>query len=101
MRIGLARSLTDSTSGGVFQYEIVLLKALGELAKRFPEEFAYLCYHPGDLGILASARAVSVHDMPVVMLSSSPPKQPPRPEDFLLQRPPTPLPFDPNLVNFD
>ena len=44
-----ARSLTDSTSGGVFQYEIVFLKALGAIATRFPEEFVYLCYHPGDL----------------------------------------------------
>jgi glycosyltransferase involved in cell wall biosynthesis len=101
MRLGIARSLTDSMSGGVFQYETVLLKALGELAKRFPEEFVYLCSHPGDLAILASARAVKVHDIPVIFLPKSPPKQPPRPEEFLLQRPPTPLPFDPNLVNFD
>jgi glycosyltransferase involved in cell wall biosynthesis len=101
MRIGIARSFSDSMSGGVFQYEIVLLKALGELAKRFPEELTYLCYHSGDLGILANARAINIHDIPVVMFSKPPPKPPQRPEDFLIQRPPTPLPFDPNLVNFD
>lgn len=101
MRIGIARSLTDSMSGGVFQYEIVALKALAQLAKQLPEEFVYLCYHPGDLVTLASARAINVHDMPVVLLSKSQPQVPQRPEEFLIQKPPTPPPFDPNVVNFD
>jgi len=100
MRIGIARSLTDSMSGGVFQYEIVLLKALGELAKRYPEEFVYLCYNSGDLGILAGAGALNTNGIPVVPVSTSSRKLPP-PEELLTHRPPTPLPFDPNIVKFD
>lgn len=100
MRIGIARSLTDSTSGGVFQYEIVLLKALGELAQRYPEEFVYLCYHSGDLGILASAGALTTNGIPVVPVSKSSRKLPP-PEELLTERPPTPPPFDPNIIKFD
>ena len=100
MRIGIARSLTDSTSGGVFQYEIVLLRALGELAKRYPEEFVYLCYHAGDLGVLADAGALNTHNIPVVLVTKSVRKLP-APEELLTQRPPTPPPFDPNIIKFD
>jgi len=100
MRIGIARSLADSVSGGVFQYEIVLLKALGELASRYPEEFIYLLYNANDLAVLASTGALNYNGIQVVPLSKSSPQQRP-PEDFLMQRPPTPLPIDPNTVNFD
>ena len=100
MRIGIARSLQDSSSGGVFQYETVVLRALGELAKRYPEEFVYLCYHAGDLGILAGTGAVKTHNIPVVLVSKSARKLPP-PEELLTQSPPTPRPFDPNMITFD
>ena len=53
MRIGIARSLADSISGGVFQYEMVLLKALSEIATKYPEELIYLSYHANDIAILA------------------------------------------------
>jgi len=100
MRIGIIRSLADSSSGGVFQYEMVLLKALGELAKRYSEEFVYLCYHAGDLAVLAGAGALNIHDIPAVLMSKSSPKTP-VPEDFLVQKPSTPLPFDPNVISYD
>ena len=100
MRIGIARSMTDSASGGVFQYEMVFLRALGELANRYPEEFVYVCYHSNDLAVLASVGALHSHGIPVALLSKSPPMQRP-PEDFLVQRPQTPLALDPNIVNFD
>jgi glycosyltransferase involved in cell wall biosynthesis len=100
MRIGTARSLTDSVSGGVFQYEMVLLKALGELASRYPEEFVYVCYNSNDLAVLAGAGALHNYGIPVVLLSKSTPKQR-SPEEFLVQKPSTPLALDPNLVNFD
>jgi glycosyltransferase involved in cell wall biosynthesis len=100
MRVGIARSLADSMSGGVFQYEIVVLKALGKLAKNYPEEFVYLCYHAGDLGVLAGAGALNTHNIPVMLVSKSARKLPP-PEELLTRRPPTPPPFDPNIINFD
>jgi hypothetical protein len=77
MRVGIARSLADSMSGGVFQYEIVLLKALGKLAKNYPEEFVYLCYHAGDLGILAGAGALNTHNIPVMLVGLHPVPQTP------------------------
>src|SRR5262249_30446375 len=40
------------------------------------------------------------HGIPVALLSKSPPMQRP-PEDFLVQRPQTPLALDPSIVNFD
>jgi glycosyltransferase involved in cell wall biosynthesis len=101
MRIGIVRSLTDTVSGGVFQYEIVLLKALSELATRYPQEFVYLSYDANDLAVLASVGGLNYYGIPIVPVSKSPPKQPPPPEDFLIQAPPTPVAFDPNIVNFD
>ncbi len=101
MRLGIARSLTDSVSGGVFQYEVVFLKALGEIAARFPEELVYLCYNPADLLTLASAGGgLSYRGIPVLPFSKPTFQQQP-PEAFLKQKPPTPLPFDPHLVKFN
>ena len=100
MRLGIARSLTDSVSGGVFQYEIVFLKALSEIATRFPEEFVYLCYNASDLVTLASAGGLNYRGLPVVPLAKPQPQQAP-PETFINQRPPTPLPFDPKIPKFD
>jgi glycosyltransferase involved in cell wall biosynthesis len=100
MRIGIARSLTDTMSGGIFQYEIVFLAALREIAARYPEELVYLCYNAIDLAVLATVGGLNYHGIPVVPISKTSAQQRP-PEDFLVQRPPTPLPFDPNIVNFD
>jgi glycosyltransferase involved in cell wall biosynthesis len=100
MRIGLFRSLADSTAGGVFQYESVLLKAVSELSARFPEEFVYLFYDVKDLAVLAGTNGLNYHNIPVVPLAKPVPTQRP-PEEFLTQRPPMPLPFDPNIVSFD
>jgi len=100
MRIGIARSLTDSVSGGVFQYEIVFLKALGEIAARSPEEFVYLCYHPNDLGILAGTGALNYRGIPVLPMGKPSVQQAP-PENFLVQKPVTPPPIDPNATKFN
>mgnify|MGYP002401167826 CR=1 FL=1 len=87
-------------SGGVFQYEIVFLKALSEIATRYPEEFAYLCYNASDLVTLANAGGLSYRGLPILSLSKSVPQQQP-PEVYIRQRPPTPPPIDPNAVKFD
>jgi hypothetical protein len=100
MRIGIARSLTDSASGGVFQYEIVLLKALAEIAANYPEEFVYLCYHPNDLGVLAGAGGLNYRGIPVVSAGMQPAQQG-SPDAYLAQKPTTPPPVDPNTVQFN
>jgi glycosyltransferase involved in cell wall biosynthesis len=100
MRIGIARSLTDSMSGGVFQYEMVFLKALSEIAARFPEELAYICYNANDLVLLGNAGGLNYHGLPIRPLSGAPPQQQP-PEVYINQRPQTPLPLDPTVVQFD
>ena len=100
MRIGIARSLSDDSSGGVFQYEIVFLKALSEIATHYPEEFAYLCYNANDLVTLASAGGLNFRGLPIVPFAKPAAAQRP-PEAYTSQTPPTPLPFDPNVVKFD
>lgn len=100
MRIGIARSLSNSVSGGTFQYEIVFLKALGEIAKRYPEELAYLYYNPADLVTLAGAGGLEYRGLPIVPVVSTPIQLQP-PEAYIGQKPPTPAPVDPNRVKFD
>ncbi len=100
MRIGVARSLTDSVSGGVFQYEKVFLEALGELARRYPEELTYLCYNPAELSTLAISGGLSYRGLPILPLSKPEPKQAP-PETYLAQKPPTLPPLDPNDPKFN
>jgi glycosyltransferase involved in cell wall biosynthesis len=100
MRIGVARSMADSGSGGAYQYEIVFLKALSEIAARYPEKIVYLCYNAADLFTLANAGGLSYRGLTVVPLVK-PSHQPPPVEAILGQRPPTPQPFDPNIVKFD
>jgi glycosyltransferase involved in cell wall biosynthesis len=101
MQIGIARSLTYSASGGIFQYEFVLLKALAEIATRFPERLVYISYNPADLAVLADVGGLSYQGIPVVSLSKTTVYQQQRPEDYLIQRPATPLPVDPNTVEFN
>ena len=100
MRIGIARSLASSVSGGVFQYEIVFLRALGELAAHFPEELVYLCYHPTDLSTLVSAGGLNYSGIPVVPVGKPATEQAP-PETYLAQKPVTPPPLDPHDVKFN
>src|ERR1700692_833221 len=100
MRIGIARSLTDSNSGGVFQYEIVLLKALGEIATNFPEELVYLCYHPNDLSALVSTGGLSYRGIRVAAVGK-PINAQAAPEKYLTQKPVTPPPLNTNDVRFD
>ncbi len=101
MRVGIARSLADTVAGGVFQYEIVVLKALGEIAARLPEELIYLCYNPVDLVTLAGAGGgLSFRGIPVVPFAK-PATQQQSPEAYLKQRPTTPPPIDPYDVKFN
>jgi glycosyltransferase involved in cell wall biosynthesis len=100
MRIGIARSLTDSVSGGVYQYEIVFLKALSEIAAQYPEELVYLCYHVNDLSVLAKTGALNFRGLPIVPLDV-PPVQQLAPESYISQKPVTPPPLDPNNVKFN
>src|SRR5690348_389978 len=102
MRIGLARSSFSSPSGRVFQYEIVLLKALGEIAGTFPEALVYLCYDSNDLFTLAKASGgLSYLGMPVLPFSKPSHYQPPPPDALLREVPSTPAPFDPNIISFN
>jgi glycosyltransferase involved in cell wall biosynthesis len=100
MRIGIARSLTDSNSGGVFQYEIVLLKALGEIAANFPEELVYLCYHPNDLSTLVSTGGLNYRGIRVMPVGR-PTSEQAAPEKYLAQKPLTPPPLNPNDIRFN
>lgn len=78
MRIGIARSLTDSVSGGVFQYELVLLKALSEIATRSPDELVYLSYHGNDTTILAKTGSLNYRGIPIMPLGVAPLKRRPQ-----------------------
>jgi glycosyltransferase involved in cell wall biosynthesis len=100
MRVGFFRSSTSSMSGGVFQYELVLLKAVGEIAARYPEELVYVSYNPTDLNMLAGAGGLNYRGLPVLPLAKLVP-QLRAPETFLGQLPQTPPPLDPNIINFD
>lgn len=100
MRIGIARSLTDSVSGGVFQYEVVFLNALSEIATQFSEELVYLCYHASDLSTLAKTGALNYRGLPIVPLGASPPQQQ-APEAYINQKPATPPPVDPSNIKFN
>jgi glycosyltransferase involved in cell wall biosynthesis len=100
MRIGIARSLTDSVSGGVFQYEIVFLNALSEIATRYPEELVYLCYHANDLSTLAKTGALNYRGLPMVPLDVPPPQQL-APEAYISKKPVTPPPVDPRNTKFN
>ena len=100
MRIGIARSLMDSVSGGVFQYEMVFLKALSEIATRFPDEFVYLSYHGNDIITLASTGGLSYRGLPIMPLGIPPPQQQ-APEAYISQKPVTPPPVDPTKVRFN
>jgi glycosyltransferase involved in cell wall biosynthesis len=99
MRIGIARGLFDSVSGGVFQYEMVLLKALGEIATRNSEEFVYLCYHGNDIAILANTGGLNYHGLPIVPLGIPPPQQ--QPPEAYHQKPVTAPPVDPHNIQFN
>jgi glycosyltransferase involved in cell wall biosynthesis len=100
MRIGIARSLADSTSGGVFQYEMVLLQALSEIATESPHELVYLCYHANDVSILAKTGGLNYHNLPIVPLGIPLLEQKP-PDAYLIEKPPTPPPRDPRNIIFN
>src|ERR1700683_5394247 len=100
MRIGIARSLVGSNSGGVFQYEIVFLRALGELVPHLREELVYLCYHPTDLSTLLSAGGLNYSGIPVVPVGKPAFVQDP-PETYLAQKPVAPPPISPHDVKFN
>ena len=100
MRIGIARSLTDSNSGGIFQYEVVFLNALSEIATQYPAELVYLCYHGQDLGVLAKTGALNYRGLPIVAMGA-PPHEQLAPEVYLKQKPATPPPLDPNNIKFN
>jgi glycosyltransferase involved in cell wall biosynthesis len=100
MRIGILRSLAGSSSGGVFQYETVLLQALSEIAARDRSDLVYICYSPSDLAVLAPTGNMSYLGIPILTLGTpSPPQM--SPESLTQQQPQTPPPFDPNIANFD
>jgi glycosyltransferase involved in cell wall biosynthesis len=100
MRIGIVRSLATTVAGGVFQYEMTLLRAISEIATRFPEELVYLSTHPADIAPLASVGGLNYRGLPILPLAELSPQQPP-PEFYTRQQPPTPPPLDPNVVKFD
>ncbi len=99
MRIGIARSASTHADGGIFQYEIVFLKALSEIAARFSEEFVYLTHYANDLPTLAGAGGLSYLGLPVRPLIKPSAQRAP-PDTYVKQKPPTPAPLDPNAVEF-
>jgi glycosyltransferase involved in cell wall biosynthesis len=100
MRIGITRSGSTSASGGIFQYEIVFLKALSEIAAHYPEEFVYLPHYENELVTLASAGGLNYRSLPIQLLNKALPQQL-TPETYISQKPATPAPSDPNAVKFD
>jgi hypothetical protein len=60
--------LIDQCLGGIFQYEIVFVKALGEIAARCPGELVYLCYNGNDLLTLAGAEGLNCRGLVVAPL---------------------------------
>jgi glycosyltransferase involved in cell wall biosynthesis len=100
MRVGIFRSSTSSMSGGVFQYELVVLKGFGEIARGYSEELIYVSHNPTDLNMLAGTGGLSYRGLPILQLTKLVP-QLRAPETFLGQPPQTPAPLDPNIINFD
>ena len=100
MRIGITRSAANSASGGTLQYEIVLLKALSEIAPHSAEDFVYLTYQANDLATLAGAGGLEYRALPIVSLSPQTAQQAP-PATYTAQQPATPPASDPTLVRFD
>jgi len=100
MRIGIIRSLTDSVSGGVFQYEMVFLDAISELAATYPEQFIYLGYHANDISTLATTGKLNYQNLPIVPLGIPQAQQRP-PEAYFNQKPVTPPAEDPAKVQFN
>jgi glycosyltransferase involved in cell wall biosynthesis len=100
MRIGILRSLAGSGSGGVFQYETVLLKALSEIAARDRKDLVYICYSPNDLAVLAPTGSLNYLGIPILTVGAPQAQQIP-PESLLQQQPQTPPPSDPNITKFD
>ncbi|MEA2979507.1 MAG: hypothetical protein QOF09_1330 [Alphaproteobacteria bacterium] len=100
MRIGITRSASDDSNGGIFHYEIVLLKALSEIAPRFSEEIVYLTYHPSDLITLASAGGMNYRGLEILPINK-PSTQQGTPETYIRQAPSTAPTFDPKAVKFD
>jgi glycosyltransferase involved in cell wall biosynthesis len=103
MRIGISRSGSSIWFGGIFHYESILLDALCQIARNFPEEFIYLSYHPDDIVRLAFTGELKCRELAIQPLYAPidpPPRQEP-PEFYIERRPATPPPFDPNNVKFD
>jgi glycosyltransferase involved in cell wall biosynthesis len=100
MRIGICRSLTNSFAGGIFQYEKVFLRALGEIAARCPEELVYLCYDAKDLDMLVNAGGLNYRGLPIMSLNKAEARQS-TPETYRAQVPSTPPPLDPRDPKFN
>jgi glycosyltransferase involved in cell wall biosynthesis len=100
MRIGISRSGSTPADGGIFCYETVFLKALSEIATRFPEELVYLTYKASDLLTLANEGGLNYRGLPIQPVPKLSPQRAP-PEAYISQKPTTPPPLDLNTVKFD
>jgi glycosyltransferase involved in cell wall biosynthesis len=100
MRLGIARSISTSSSGGIFQYEIALLRAISEIAPDFSEEFVYVSTNPADLTPLASMGGLNYRGLPIVALNEPAHQQGPI-EAYIGQQPATPAPVDPNVIRYN
>jgi glycosyltransferase involved in cell wall biosynthesis len=100
MRVGIARSISTVAAGGIFQYEIALLRAISEIAPRFSDELVYVSTHPSDIAPLASTPGLNYRGIPIVSLNEPATQQGP-PEAYIGQQPVTPPPVDPNVVRYN
>jgi glycosyltransferase involved in cell wall biosynthesis len=100
MRVGIARSISTVATGGIFQYETALLRAISEIAPRFSEELVYVSTHPADIAPLASTGGLNYRGLPIVALNEPSLQQGPI-EAYIGQQPPTPPPVDPNVVRYN
>jgi len=100
MRIAIDRSSGSIADGGSFQYELVFLNALGEIAARFPAEFSFIVHPGSNLFALSVAGGLNYRGLQMRPLFEPTIQQHP-PEAYASEPPPRPESLDPNNPIFD
>jgi glycosyltransferase involved in cell wall biosynthesis len=100
MRIAIDRSSGGIADGGSFQYELVFLNALGEIATRFPAEFSFTVHPASNLFALSVPGGLNYRGLQMRPLFEPVVQQHP-PEAYATEPPPVPDALDPNKPIFD
>jgi glycosyltransferase involved in cell wall biosynthesis len=100
MRIAIDRSSGGIADGGSFQYELIFLNALAEIATRFPAEFSFIVHPASNLFALSVPGGLNYRGLQMRPLFEPVVQQHP-PEAYATEPPPVPDALDPNKPIFD